>query len=159
MHWHLWSRAHVYRGCRTILPGRTVIGLGAFARTGHRLQRFEAWKLLIGRQRPCAFDWFWFVQSIHRRKPNKYRLWNCRIHGTWYETRTATIQQHIGALINQLFLSEILLELPYDKSVDYWTFGILMYEMLTGYVSRWSFNADVSSQILNWLHIDPFPMW
>ncbi|CAO3645811.1 unnamed protein product [Mucor hiemalis] len=28
---------------------------------------------------------------------------------------------------------EILLELDYDKSVDYWTFGILMYEMLTGY--------------------------
>ncbi|GAN07908.1 AGC family protein serine/threonine kinase domain-containing protein [Mucor ambiguus] len=28
---------------------------------------------------------------------------------------------------------EILLELSYDKSVDYWTFGILMYEMLTGY--------------------------
>lgn len=29
---------------------------------------------------------------------------------------------------------EILLELNYDKSVDYWTFGVLMYEMLTGYV-------------------------
>ncbi|KAI8971732.1 kinase-like domain-containing protein [Mycotypha africana] len=28
---------------------------------------------------------------------------------------------------------EILLELQYDKSVDFWTFGILMYEMLTGY--------------------------
>ncbi|KAI7892823.1 kinase-like domain-containing protein [Mucor mucedo] len=28
---------------------------------------------------------------------------------------------------------EILLELNYDKGVDFWTFGILMYEMLTGY--------------------------
>ncbi|KAI8372076.1 kinase-like domain-containing protein [Choanephora cucurbitarum] len=28
---------------------------------------------------------------------------------------------------------EILLELNYDKSVDFWTFGILMHEMLTGY--------------------------
>ncbi|KAG1052365.1 hypothetical protein G6F46_001403 [Rhizopus delemar] len=28
---------------------------------------------------------------------------------------------------------EILLEVNYDRSVDFWTFGILMYEMLTGY--------------------------
>ncbi|CAO3678630.1 unnamed protein product [Rhizopus stolonifer] len=28
---------------------------------------------------------------------------------------------------------EILLEVNYDKSVDFWTFGILMYEMLIGY--------------------------
>lgn len=35
-----------------------------------------------------------------------------------------------------MFFIEILLELNYDKSVDYWTFGILMYEMLTGYVSK-----------------------
>lgn len=56
-------------------------------------------------------------------------------------------------------LLEILLELSYDKSVDYWTFGILMYEMLTGYVSkgvlmpmrRCMFNIDCL--------VDPFPMW
>lgn len=28
------------------------------------------------------------------------------------------------------------MELNYDKGVDFWTFGILMYEMLTGYVSK-----------------------
>lgn len=36
---------------------------------------------------------------------------------------------------DMVYILEILLELDYDKSVDYWTFGILMYEMLTGYVS------------------------
>jgi serine/threonine protein kinase len=36
----------------------------------------------------------------------------------------------------QKMMLEILMELHYDKSVDFWTFGILMYEMLTGYVSK-----------------------
>lgn len=27
------------------------------------------------------------------------------------------------------------MEMHYDKSVDWWTLGILMFEMLTGYVS------------------------
>jgi len=34
---------------------------------------------------------------------------------------------------------EILLEKPYDRSVDWWAFGVLIYEMLLGQVNFFFF--------------------
>lgn len=48
------------------------------------------------------------------------------------------------------FAPEIILKMPYTKSVDWWSYGIVIYEMLTGYPPFYSDNiGTVYQQIVN----------
>ena len=57
---------------------------------------------------------------------DQHFLWYTRVHGT---RGTPTLE---GNIIPDADLLQILLEQRYGRAVDWWAFGVLMYEMLLG---------------------------
>ena len=57
---------------------------------------------------------------------DQHFLWYTGVHGT---RGTSTLE---GNIIPDADLLQILLEQRYGRAVDWWAFGVLMYEMLLG---------------------------
>lgn len=136
-----------------VLCSRDCKRLGVPALAEHCVPRPEAREHSLGFTRTHNPDWLRPVQREHRTQWNNINiLWNTRgkrcalllVDNGCFQTMPLHLQSICELVLMFLYFflqylaPEVLHKQPYDRTVDWWCLGAVLYEMLYGLVSYFS---------------------